>query len=386
MYRISPETLVELARRGSWPAASIYLQLEGAGPSARADKTAVRSAVQKARRELVAQGLVDKEAADLLDPVLELATSPGTWRDRGQGLALFAAPGWFRAFRLPAPVQSGTHVGRRFLTRQLLPLVGAEDRILVLAVSGRTARLIRIDGETVTELKDAGMPQGFDALPWQNEADRSLQFHGLGRGSSRGGRPVYHGQGGGEDTVKERLEEYLRFIDAKLKGLMQTPPELLVLAADAPVATAFRRLSSYSNVARRGVTGNPDEVGHNDLAARARLAAAADAKKAAADATARYDKLQGTGRGITGLGAVLPAAAAGRVLDLFVANEAVTWGRFDHESGIITVMRRGVAGADDLFDLAAQLTAVAGGSVHARPLGEMPGSQPRTAIAATLRF
>lgn len=386
MYRIPPATYVDLVRRGVWPAVSIYVGLEGAGPGAGADDTAIKSAVQKARRELIARGLGEQKAADLLDPVVDLATSPGTWRERGQGMALMAVPGWFRAFRLPAPVQTAAYAGNRFLTRQLLPLVGAEDRILVLAVSGRTARLIRVDGDTVTALEDAGLPQGFDALPWKNEVDRNLQFHGLGRGSGRGGRPVYHGQGGGEDTVKERMDEYLRFIDAKLKVLAQTPPETLVLAADAPVAAMFRKISAYPAIATGEVAGNPDELDHEALGVRARLAATADLEKAAAATSARYERFQGTPRGVTGVEAVLPAAAAGRVLDLFVANEAVTWGRFDPETGAITVLGKSAAGAEDLFDVAAQLTALAGGAVHARPLDAMPGDQPRTAIAATLRF
>lgn len=386
MYTISPETLVELANSGSWPAVSIYLELEGAGPAAVADETAVSSAVQKARRALVAKGLDDGEASKLLGPVVGLTTSPGAWRDRGQGMALFAAPGWFRAFRLPAPVQAGVYAGKRFLTRQLLPFVGEADQLLVLAISGRAARLIRVEGENVTEMMDTGFPQGLDGLPWANEEERSLQSHGLGRGSTRGGRPVFHGQGGSEDTIKERMDEYLRFIDAKLKFLTRKSPEPLVLAADAPVAATFRRISAHPAIVRQGVTGNPDELSPADLAARARIASSSEMKKAAAEATDRYQKLQGTARGAVGLDAVLPAAAAGRVLDLFVANEAVTWGSFDPATGALTVLERGDHEAEDLFDLAAQLTALKGGSVYALPLDEMPGDQPRTSVAATLRY
>jgi hypothetical protein len=386
MPRITRDAVAAIAGHTGFPCVSIYVPVEGAGPNAAADRTAVKSAVQRAGSMLQERGLSPEEARRLVRPVPGLAGTSGAWHPAGS-IAMFLAPGWFRGYRLASRVQPATYVGGRFLTRQLLPEITAHDRLLVLAISGRQARLIEVAGEndTATEV-DAGLPQGLDSVPWRSEAGKDLQFHQLGRQTTAQGRPLYHGHGGAADTVKDRTEEYLRYVESLLRPALQERQAPLVLAGVESLLTTYRRMNSYGGLAEAAVPGNSDDLSAAELGERALAAALPELQRDRVTASKRHARLAGTARAATGLEDVLKAAAEGRVLHLFVANEAETWGRFDEAAGTVKVTARDDLEAEDLLDVAAQMTLTKGGDVHALPLDDMPGDPPRKAVVAVLRY
>lgn len=298
---------------------------------------------------------------------------------------MFLAPGWFRGYRVAARFAPTVYVGNRFLTRQLLPQIGVADRLLVLALSGRQARLIEVSGDNATEAP-AALPQGLDGLPWRSEAEPDLQFHQLGRQTTSHGQPLYHGHGGATDSVKDRMDEYLRYVETLLRPVLQTRDSPLVLAGVESLAAMYRRINTYRHLTATIVVGNPDNLSAADLGARAMDAAVPELQGARAKAARRHARLAGSARTETRLEEVLQAASEGRVLHLFVANEAETWGRFDLATGSTEILGRDDADAEDLLDVAAQITLTKGGEVYALPLGNMPGDPPHKAVLAVLRY
>jgi hypothetical protein len=385
MQRITRETVLTLTGHTGFPCVSIYIPTEGAGPLTAGDQTAVKSAMQRARNLLIERGVRREDARRILRSIPELADDAGAWHESGAGVAMFLAPGWFRGYRFAGRLAPTVYVGSRFLTRQLWPQIRVADHLMVLAVSGRWARLIDVSGENVAELP-AGLPQGPGGLPWRSEAEPDLQFHQLGRAATAHGQPLYHGHGAATDSTKERSEEYLNYVEALLRPVLMARGTPLVLAGVESVVVTYRKLNTYPHLIKAAVAGNPDDLSATELGERALGVAHGELQREYRTAASRHARLAGSARTLTNLQEILPAAFEGRVLHLFLANEAESWGRFDQPAGRIDVLARDEVHAEDLLDVSAQETLAKGGDVYAVPLEEMPGDPPHKAAVAVLRF
>ena len=82
------------------------------------------------------------------------------------------------------------------------------------------------------------------------------------------------------------------------------------------------------------------------------------------------------------LGAVMRAAFAGRVSDLFVAADCERWGRCT-AAGAVHLHDQRLSSNDDVLNIAIIQTLAAAGAVHVLPQSEIPG---KGAIAAAFRY
>ncbi|MHB9097584.1 MAG: hypothetical protein ACYC5X_07160, partial [Syntrophales bacterium] len=80
---------------------------------------------------------------------------------------------------------------------------------------------------------------------------------------------------------------------------------------------------------------------------------------------------------------IIPAAAHGRVGQLFVAAGRQHWGTFDAQSGAIELHRKPEPAGEDLLEVAAVQTFLNGGSVFIMPPEKMPDA---TDLAAVFRY
>src|SRR5512145_856193 len=79
---------------------------------------------------------------DVLAPLRALQDDRDLWTHPQEGLVVFAAPGFFRAFRLPRPVHERVVVANRFHIKPLLRMVQSVDRYQVLALNRERIRLL----------------------------------------------------------------------------------------------------------------------------------------------------------------------------------------------------------------------------------------------------
>lgn len=84
-----------------------------------------------------------REARPLLAPFDALAADRGFWNHTLDGLAVLAAPGIFKVYRLQRPVAALAVVADSFHTKPLLRIRQSADRYQVLALDRRTAQLLR---------------------------------------------------------------------------------------------------------------------------------------------------------------------------------------------------------------------------------------------------
>jgi hypothetical protein len=382
MKSIGEHQLRALARLEAFPCVTIFLSVEGGGAPGRPDSVRLRNALRSAREELATAGVAAADAKALLAPAEtlagDLAQSPAG------GVALYAAPGFFRAAHVQLELPELVHVGRRFVLRPLLPLLDRPGLVYVLALSRKRVRLLESDAEGTRELELPGLPASFAAAVGELQYHSAVQVHtstpsALGRRSA-----IFHGHGDGdEEHFDADLESFVRRVTEVLEEKLPRPEAPVVLAAVAEYLPIVRRAVRRLRLLEAAVTGNPDVAADTELAAAARALVQQRLGRAVERELARFVELQAAERTTDELETILRAAEEGRVDTLFLAREAERWGSFEADLRRASVHERREPGDEELLDRAAARTLAQGGDVHALPQAAMPEGR---IAAAILRF
>jgi hypothetical protein len=123
------------------PCVSVLMPTHRHGPETLQGPVRLRNLVEQAASDLTDAGTPAGDAADLLAPVRALLDDAAFWQHQADGLALFAAPGWFSRFRLPMALVEEVTVGSSFRVVPLIPLLSGDGFFFVLALSQNSVRL-----------------------------------------------------------------------------------------------------------------------------------------------------------------------------------------------------------------------------------------------------
>jgi hypothetical protein len=354
--------LVEMRRR---PCLSIFLPTHRAGREIEADRIRLKDLVRDAETQLATINIGKRHIRELLAPVKSLTEGREFWRYQRDGLAVFAAPGYFRYLRVPLPLQNFLFISDRFDITPLLPLWTLEDGFYLLAISRKSARLFEGTRFAVHETNNAAIPKSFnDALETLVDVSRREQH------TAKAGLP-------------SDLLLYLRAIDRGLRGLLNHHKVPLVLAGVEETQRFYREVNTYEKLLPEGVAGNPDHWNAAELHAKSWGIVQEYYNQARKKAVRLYEENEGTPKTSTKLEEIVPAAFHGRVFNLYVAMGAAQCGTFDPESNAVTVHDVSHPGDENLVNLAVIHTILNSGSVYTLQASEMPeGSQ----IAALFRY
>lgn len=376
---LTHEDLEVLMTERPGPCVSAYLPTHPVGPGTTPEDPATfKSVMTDAARALADRGLRRREIDTLLEPVLAL-DSNHFWSHQDTGLAVFAAPGFMREYRLPASFPTGSIVADRFHLKPILPLVAGE-RCLVLALSQGDIRLLGADRFGVRPVKLRTVPTSLEEALRFDDPEKQLQSRQSG--VVGGGRQVasFHGHGAGLDE-KDRITRYLRKVDQGLHEVLRHEQSPMVLAGVDYLLSIYRSVSSYQPLMDRVIEGNPEQISDQDLAERARTISdpwfAAQRETAAAE----FARVAGTDRASEQLDHVVTASLAGRVATLFVPIGVKRWGRA--VDGDVVEHDPAEPGDIDLLDEAALATWKTDGRVFAVQPDQMPGQAD---IAAIFRY
>jgi len=392
------------------PCLSVYLPTHRAVPDSVTDRPAFGHLVESLELRLGA--LRSREMIErLLRPLRLLADDAEFWRHTQDGLAVLAAGGRARVFRLQRPVTPLAVARPRFHTMPLIRAVTSLERFHVLAVTSRSARVWsgcvwhdprgdvagRLDpvplvaepgGVAVEEVSRA------DAVTAETAEPHRVR-HGMGP-SGRGGTAYVHGGfGSRHDDADHDTDIFLRHVSDLVYEQVSRRSDLpLVLVAPGRLAATYRGLSTDPCLCAEGVDRDPHLLTAADLASavvpvftRARAARVAAELRTFAYARSR-------GRGGDDLADVARAAAAGRVATLLVEADRLETGRFDRRTGAIELDGRRVGDLsrtgdepavdrDDVFGAVTETVFAKGGSVITLPRGEMPTG---SGVAAVYRY
>lgn len=374
--QIPGEDLTKLTQPSWGPAVSVFINTQRIGIRPRRDQIKLKNLLSQAEKELSAQGYRSPEIAKLLEPAQDLLQNTMFWQHQGEGLALYFGPDLFLSYRLPFAIKDMVVASRHFHLKPLLPLLCGHWRFYLLALSQKQARLFQGSPYHLEEITSIDLPQGIGEVAGEEPA-KTLNFYSLGRGGKR----IFHGHGGLEEELKNRLKQYFQKVDRALNDFLAEKKAPLILASVDYFLPIYKKVNSYSYLLDEVVSGNPDKIKPAKLHSQAWAIASPYFEKERERDRAEYKKLHGTGQASNDVSEVVLAADQGRVKTLFVALGQERWGSFDAEKLQVTVMEDSPSpGSVDLLDLAAIRVFQHGQKVHAVNPDEMPDQSPLAAI------
>ncbi|OPZ28679.1 MAG: hypothetical protein BWZ01_01036 [Deltaproteobacteria bacterium ADurb.BinA179] len=387
MDRVAREELELLAGNVDEVCVSIYLPTHRAGMETQQGAIRLKNLLKKAEELRPLTSLRPAQMRALLEPAQNLITDTLFWQYQDEGLALFLSPEGMRSYRLPIRFDELVVVGRRFHVKPILPLLSADGRFFILAISRSRVRLLRCTRYRFDEVDLPSVPANISDALQIDEAGKELQFHTRTSPAAGAGRrqAIFHGHGAGEDEDKTNLLRYFHRIDRGLQEVLRDEHSPLVLAGVGYLFPIYREANTYQHLLDEGIEGNPDELSAAEIHGKAWEIVRPLFMKKQEEAAAKFERFSKTGNGQASndLEKVVPAAYSGRVDTLFVAAGAQRWGTFDPDSQRVELHEKPQAGDDDLLDLAAVQTFLNGGSVYTSDQGDIPGG---SALAAVMRY
>lgn len=370
---------------------SVYTPTHRTGREIREDAVRLKNHINEAEEKLVQSGLRTPEAREIVEPMRQLQADEMFLRDLRDGLAMFGAPGFFKYYRLPVQFEELVTAGTRFHLGPLLPMLQADGRYYLLAVSQNHVRLFRGTHYTISELYPEKLPKSLQDALNIDEYRESLQhmaYTGVGVGgpvSAQAMEGGMHGHGGSSMDVRksDEIREFFVRLNNGLEEFFGEENDPLVFAGVEYLYPIFKHVCHYRRLLDKPVTGNPDGLRLDELHAKAWKVVEPVFSKGLDDSLERYGTQVSHGLGSNDVQEVLAAAHAGRVDTLFVAKSEELWGKVDETSGGATLGAQDDPGSEELLDHAAMQTLLHGGTVYAVDRDRMPN---KGLIAASFRF
>ncbi len=368
------------------PCLSILLPIHTTGTNHRTDGSRLHSAVRTAEIKLTELALTQEEVRAFLDPIQQTAEL-----DLGdgetQGIAIYRSVDRTWHYRLPFPLQETVLLADRFYIRRLLNTRSEEMEFFLLALSQKHTRLIRCTLASSEEVKlPPSFPTNLDDFNQHSQPDHRLENRSSaghkGKANTHAGMIVAFGTGSDSDHKDQYLHNFFREIDKQVHALTRDNPLPMVIAGVDYEIALYHELSEYPALVDGGVQGAPDGLKGGELHARALEVLRQYNQNRADKGLAHYVRAGGE-RIATALPDTLRAALEGRVLHLFLADDARRLGTLDEDTCEVREQTGPDADGEDLLNTAALQTIAHGGEVFVLPRAKMPGESD---VAAMLRF
>lgn len=380
--RLTVESLSELTASHDAPCLSLFQSTHRSLPDNQQDPIRFRNLMKQLDRSLQ-QSYSTAAIKSLLAPFEKLARDPLFWNRTQDGLAVFAAPEFFRVYLLQQPMPEQAIVADSFHLKPLRRFLQATDRYQVLGLSRDKFRLFEGNRDTLDEISiPDSIPQTINEALGNDLTDprHSVSSYG-GVGSMKGA--MHHGQGGRKDTLELDDERFFRFVDRQIHDHFSKKSQLpLILAAVKEHHHLFHKVSHNPCLMEQGLTVNPDGFTLDELRKRiweivepqhlARQVALAEA----------FTEAKAHQLGDDDLRQVAAAAACGRVDTLIIEEGHHIEGRLDPETGMVETAELSHPEVDDVLDDLGELVEKMGGEVWILPPEQMPG---KTGVAAIYR-
>lgn len=382
------EQLTELAQIEAEPCVSIYMPTYHVESELSQNAIRLKNLIKKARQELRDQDFRDGEVNELLKPLEPLTENNSVWLDRSDGFAAFLTMDDSRFYRLPIDFEELVVTGKRFHVKPLFPMIAANNRFYLLALSKNHVRLFQGTHYSIAEIESKEIPESLVDALLNEQRQRSVQHH---IANIAGGRhdAAFHGQNvSAQDEKRQPHDEIIRFfrdVDSGVRQTLGDDDAPLVLAGVEYYLPIYREVNRYGSLVDDSiVAGNPDHQKPQDLHEKAWQIVEPRFLEAQRASMERFEQLHGNGAKLASddIHEIIPAALFARVETLFVEVDKHIWGRYNPEENAVQLHDEQAAGDEDLLDLAAVHTLVHGGTVHALRSENMPSD----GIAATFRY
>jgi len=339
----------------------------------------------KALEDSLLQRFTKDETQALLEPFRALANDRDFWNNSLDGLAVLAAKGLFRVYRLQRPVGELSVAADSFHTKPLLRILQSADRYQILGLNHQAIRLFEGNRDALHEIEPAPeVPRTItQALGDQlTEPHRTVASYG---GVSGGQSSMHHGHGSKESEVDLDAERFFRAIDRGILEYHSRPAGLpLILAALPEHHHLFHHVSHNPFLIEASIDIHPDDLPSVDELRRrawilleprylARLAALVE----------EFGNARSNGLGDDELAEVVRAVVGGRVATLLIEDHRQIPGRINVATGDVVFGDLTDPLVDDVLDDLGELALKMGAKVVIVPSERMPS---KTGIAAIYRY
>lgn len=356
--------------------------------------TRFKNLLRDVRDQLREQEYRETEIDELLEEARQLLDRPGFWRGLSEGLAVFITSETSEFYRLPLPFEEVAIVEDRFHLKPLFPLIAANNRYYLLALSQNDVRLYLGTHQAISEVEAAEIPTDIVTAIRQYEEppEQGLQSHTQGQSASPDGRgtdQLRHGQGSSEDQSREpkdQLKRFFRRIDESVTDYIGGEEVPLVLAGVSEYLPLYKTVNSFPYLIEDDmVTGNPEHLEIQELHRKAWEVVELVLERRQQEEMERFEDLhyQNGDLASDDFHEIIPACAYGRVETLFVPIGQYRWGRFDPDTNTVEVHESQQSGDGDLLNYAALQSYLSGANVHVLRPENMPGGR---SVAAIFRY
>ncbi|ABE64732.1 conserved hypothetical protein (plasmid) [Nitrobacter hamburgensis X14] len=346
---------------------SIYLPTTPVTQEAQGHRIELKNLAKQAIEQIHAAGGDRHRAALIAEQLDDLVDDDEFWRFQAHSLAIFATPENLQTFRVPNALARIVSASDRFYVKPLLRAVSFPNACYVLALAQRSVRLVEVSADL------PAVPVEVEAMP--QDAGRAV----------RGVGEIDHWPSGriqGAEGQKVLLRQFARKVDRALRPLLGGSGLPLILAAAEPLASIYRSVNTYSQLAEAGIEGSPEGLTEAQLAERARPILDELYRDELATWRALFQQRENQGRATTDVAQAARAATFGAVDMILVDIDQIIPGRID-EQGAVSFPEQQDEGEYGVVDEIAARVLAAGGRV----IGVRKADIPREGtLAAILRY
>ena len=378
---LTRKDVIELLTDRPGPCISLFMPTHRSRPETGQDPIRFKNLLRMVEESLLDAGVRSNEVKSLLREAASLRSDSAFWLKQDDGLACFIAPDFFLASRLPFGVRAQHFIGKQFAVKSLLPLLDAQRRFFILALSQDFARFFEATPHSMHEIpmNDVLLEEAAGAK--DRRVDASLQFHSSGSTARRGrdAPAMYHGHDIAGEKAEADTLRFFRAVDRHLHVLLRGESAPLVLACVGYLASLYDSVNTYQSLLAGKVPGSPSTWADEELHAHASRVAEPALARNRTEARGRFDEALARRLASTDIAEIVPAAVDGRVETLFVTHDSETFGSYDSATRDVMVGQDG----DDLIEFAVARTLLSDGQVFAVDTGHMPRDG---SIAAMFRY
>jgi hypothetical protein len=371
-------SISELLEERGAPCLSLYQPTERPFPASQKNPIRYKNLLSTLRESAADS---NAEGADeLMQPLERLLDDKEVWQHPRDGLAVFAAPGFFRVYHLQRSVPELAIVANSLHIKPLVRILQTADAYQILALDRDKIELYEGNRDALDRIElAAGVPRTIEEALGTELTEPYSKVT-----TQRSGTTMHHGHGSKKDDVKRDAERFFRAVDKAVLEHHSQPSGLpLILAALPEHQGLFRRISNNPALLGKGLDTNPMRMDGEALRRaawtivephfHARTRARGEEFREAVSKNLGSDRLSEVGA----------AAVAGRIATLMVEADRHIGGRLDTQTGLVQRSDLGDPEVDDVLDDIAVAVLRAKGHVEVVPGAHMP---TQSGLAAIFRY
>jgi len=306
------------------------------------------------------------------------------WQHQSDGLAVFITKDVYYYYRLPISFNELVVVSDRFHLKPLIPISNNQNKFYILALSQNDVGLYKANRQAIHRLKLMNTPTSLNEHLKNRDIEKELQYHTTG-GDNKNQAAIYHGTGAGDKDKDQDILHFFRVIDKSVSDILSEDTSPLILAGVEYLHPIYKKTNNYNQLYQHGLYGNPEDLSPEELHKQIWPIIEPLFQSSKKKAIEQYKELSGKKSKLVSddIKEILTAAFEGRVELIFVRIGINNWGKFNPESGLISIHENREPDDEDLTDLAYVYTILTKGSVYTLSRSD---SNIMSNIAAIFRY